>query len=527
MKKRFLLIIVVFLVFTFSNFISVRATTVEEKVYSTATIDDEFSAERVIVILNENASQVFKEYRTSDFSEIKCKGIKVLNSTIREKSKKQLQGKIIPNESKNKTILSVDLKEKSKQNVLNTIEKLKDRDDIYYVGPDYKIQALSTIPDDYYYNISSYLSEYQWAINNISLPNAWDLTTGSSEVIVGVLDSGIDGTHPDLDDNINTTLCRDFTSGSEVVVNNPIDLYGHGTKVAGVIGAETNNEIGIAGVCWNIQLASLKVLDDNGVGYGSNVALAIDFAEKNNIPIINMSIGWYGSNPKYSTLVETMIEDYSGLVVCAAGNDGYNNDNYNHYPSNLTRTFNNVISVGASNRDDERWISYENASNYGFDTVDLFAPGFAITSTSLLTSSNIRYDTDNGTSMATPFVTGVAALILSLHPNLTSAQIKNIILTSVDIIPSLADYCVTGGRLNAEKAVKNALLHTYTYSYTSTNMEYHTCTCTCGYTFTENHEWYLISPSATLLRYACRYCSAVTTLPPVVENKIIKEEDKK
>ena len=529
MKKRFLLVIVMFLLFTLSNFVSVRATTVEEKVYSTATIEDEFSDERVIVILNEKTSQTFKEYKISDFSEIKCKDIKVLNSAMREKLKKQLQNRTIQKESKHKTILSVDLKEKSKQNVLSVIEELQDRDDIYYVGPDYVTYA-ATIPNDEFYqtiNIDTG-KKMQWASDEISLPAAWDVTTGSSEVIVGVLDTGIKGAHSDLDDNINTALCRDFTSGSEVVVNNPTDFNGHGTMMAGVIGAEGNNSEGIAGVCWDVSLVSLKIFDDNGKGYISWIGQAIDYADRENIPLLNLSGGMRTTDTNneeqvmYDVSIQTMINDYDGLIICAVGNHNDNIDilNNNYFPACYNND--NIIAVGATGFDNELWQESSGyGTNYGSQNVDLFAPGKSIKSTHILTSG---YKSASGTSIAAPFVTGVAALILSLHPNLTSTQIKNIILTSVDVKPWLANYCVTGGRLNAEKAVKNALLHTY--SYTNENVAEHKCTCTCGYTFTENHEWYLINPSATLPRYACRYCQAITTLPPVVENGIIDEEDR-
>ena len=205
------------------------------------------------------------------------------------------------------------------------------------------------------------------------------------------------------------------------------DLSGHGTHVAGIIGAQGNNEIGISGVAWNIRLVSLRVFDSNGYGYLSDVKRAIDFATNENIPILNYS----GGSSSDHNGCKKAIENYPGLFVCAAGNDNQDNDSHGYFPGNYN--FDNLISVGAININGNRptslqWQVDENGkpqgSNYGATTVDIFAPGDTIVSTvptSVYSKGYVRYE---GTSMATPHVTGVAALMLSINPNLTPQQIK-------------------------------------------------------------------------------------------------------
>lgn len=279
------------------------------------------------------------------------------------------------------------------------------------------------------------------------MPNAWDITTGAAQVVVGVIDTGISGTHEDLANRINSNLCRDFSSGTEVAVGTPVDPKGHGTHVAGIIGAEGDNGIGISGVCWNVTLASLRVFDEKGSGYASNVALAIDYAITQNIPILNLSARWYASNTeRYDYPLQAAISNYPGLFVCAAGNEAADNDTIDVYPTNIDLP--NLISVAATDTTD----SLCSFSNYGKTTVHLAAPGEGIKSA----YPNNSYANSDGTSMATPYVTGVAALIKSLNRELTAPEIKALILNNVDKIDALSDKCTTGGRLNAYKAVRAA-----------------------------------------------------------------------
>ena len=220
----------------------------------------------------------------------------------------------------------------------------------------------------------------------------------------------------------------------------PTDHVGHGTHVAGIIGANGNNGIGIAGVCWNISLVSLKIADASGTPDIQYAIRAIDYAASKNISILNCSFSGSGS----SLAIRTAMENFTGLVVCAAGNDNSDNDIYLRSPCG-NNDLNNVISVGAINQNNKKWAY----SNYGATKVDLFAPGDGIYSTY---PNNYKYD--SGTSMAAPHVTGVAALLLSRYPDMSAGVLKASILEGVDKLPDLSGLCVTGGKLNADIDLK-------------------------------------------------------------------------
>lgn len=260
-----------------------------------------------------------------------------------------------------------------------------------------------------------------------------------------------------------------------MTVSTPTDPNGHGTHVAGIIGACGNNNKGVTGTCWNVKLASLRVINKGGYGYISYFMQALDFANRNNIKIVNCSLRWWLDNTYFDTTTTELnaaIEDYGGLIVCAAGNEYTNTDSDNTvYLANSDA--NNIIAVGNSDANDLK----ASDSNYGTKTVDLFAPGENIYST--LTGGG--YGCKSGTSMAAPFVTGVAALMLSYNPTLTATEIKNIILNNVDTSSSLSGLCVTGGRLNAYKALSNTThSHLYGVNYKYTSNTYHKAYCVCG-----------------------------------------------
>ena len=292
------------------------------------------------------------------------------------------------------------------------------------------------------YTTDEYIDE-QWAISQIELDKAWKICTGSENVKVGIIDSGIDGLHEDLVDNINTTLS---TSVSPYYNTGLVDTVGHGTEVAGIVGASGDNEIGVSGVCWDTDLVSIKVANQNGGVDEDAIADAINYATLNNIPIINISIagGYYNSD------IDEAILFYPGLVVCAAGNWGVNLDddffNIHAYPACLVNY--KIISVGNSTTSDAKATN----SNYGMTSVDLFAPG-----TTIMTTTPGDYGCDSGTSFAAPMVSGVAALLLSIDPTLTTLQLKNAIMNGVDTISGLYYYCLSSGRLNAYKAALNVI----------------------------------------------------------------------
>lgn len=292
----------------------------------------------------------------------------------------------------------------------------------------------------------------QYALQKINATEAWNITKGSESVVVGIIDSGIDGVHPDLSDNIwtnpnpNTYGYNNDIHGYDFVARNggtPADLNGHGTHVSGIIGAKGNNSTGVSGTNWNVKLAWLGI----GIGGSNSVSIsaaieALNYANLHDILITNNSYG----GGRYSDLFKEAIENYRGLFVAAAGNYGLNIDNNAFYPAAYDLP--NIISVAATDSSDQ--LAY--FSNYGSTNVDIAAPGVDIYST----YNGPNYKNLNGTSMATPFVAGVAALLKSEHSDFTTAQLKSAILGSVDVLSQLNGKVSTGGRLNAYKALQNA-----------------------------------------------------------------------
>lgn len=314
----------------------------------------------------------------------------------------------------------------------------------------------------------------QWALNNtgqnggkekahIDALKAWVKTKGSNKIVVGVLDTGVDYTHADLVSNIwfrpdNIPQYTDDELGTfndehgfnaTDNVTDPMDDNGHGTHCAGIIGAEGNNDKGIAGINWNVQIMPLKFLGKGGFGTTKDAIEAINYAidrKQKGVNIRVISASW--GSTQYSKALEDAIRaagEAGILFVAAAGNDGTSNDKRPHYPSNYDLP--NVISVAALDRNDQ----LASFSNFGTKTVHIAAPGKDILSTWL----NDQYREASGTSMATPYVSGAAALVLSADPNLTVAKLRERLLKSVDKLDNLSDKVQSGGRLNAAKALGN------------------------------------------------------------------------
>ena len=327
---------------------------------------------------------------------------------------------------------------------------------VIYAEPNY-IFKNQLIPNDTHYN-------FQWGLNRINAPPAWNLTTGSSAVIIAVVDSGLDINHSDLkgnlwintgeiagngiDDDENGYIDDVYGWNFESDNNNVTDEYGHGTHVAGIIAASGNNTQGVSGVMWNAKIMPLKFLDKNGEGHISDAVDAISYATKMGAFIINCS--WGGST--YSKALKDIIDISSALVVCAAGNEvsGENTDISPHYPVSYTSL--NIISVAAIDKNDN--ICY--FSNYGVNSVDVAAPGASIYST--LPGS--RYGYMQGTSMAAPYVSGLAGLIKSFRPDLDALQVKYTILNNVDAVISLSGKILTGGVINAFNSLTNIITDT-------------------------------------------------------------------
>ena len=344
------------------------------------------------------------------------------------------------------------------------LELRKATDLIQTVQADF-IAHISATPND-----TSYSS--LWGMHNtgqsggtsdvdIDAPEAWNLTKGSRSVLVGVIDTGFNYSHPDLaanawtnpneiggnhlDDDGNGYI--DDTRGWDFVNddNDPMDDHGHGTHCSGTIGAVGNNGAGVVGVNWQVSIVGLKFLAANGSGANSDATEAIAYATS--IGVLLTSNSWGGGG--YDALMEDAIEEANAagiLFVAAAGNETNNNDINANFPASFPND--NVISVAAITRTG----ALASFSNYGATTVDLGAPGQDILSTHLGTA----YATMSGTSMATPHVSGACALLKAYRPTLTHTEIKSMLLGNAVPLASLNGQCATGGLLNAKDALDAA-----------------------------------------------------------------------
>jgi len=296
---------------------------------------------------------------------------------------------------------------------------------------------------------------------DIDATEAWDVTTGSSSVVVAVIDTGIDYRHPDLAANMwrnpgevagdgvdnDRNGFVDDVYGWDFANNDadPFDDQGHGTHVAGTIGAVGNNGVGVAGVAWNVSLMGLKFLGANGSGTTSAAIAALNYATRMRrdfgVNIVATNNSWGGGGASTALWSAITAGESAGIVcVAAAGNDATNNDSAASYPGNYA-----TVSVAATDAS-SRLASF---SNYGATTVDVAAPGVGIYST----APNGRYASYSGTSMATPHVTGVVALLKAANPRATVSEIRSAILATAVPVPALAGRVATGGLINASAAL--------------------------------------------------------------------------
>jgi subtilisin family serine protease len=312
----------------------------------------------------------------------------------------------------------------------------------------------------------------QWALSNdgrdggkegadIGAMRAWATSTGSDDIVVAVLDSGVDYTHSDLVSNIwvrPATIDRyeDRELGSIEDVHgynavedsgDPMDENGHGTHCAGIIGAEGGNGIGISGVNWKVKIMPLKFMNKGGFGTTKDAIEAINYViarKRDGVNVRVISASW-GSTMRSRALEDVIRKAYEAdiLFVAASGNASANTDRSPHFPAGYK--LGNVISVAALSRNDE----LASFSNYGLKSVHIAAPGANI----LSTWPGDEYEEHSGTSMATPVVSGVAALVLSKRPKLSVDELRSLLLKSFDRIPSLNGKTSSGGRINAAKAV--------------------------------------------------------------------------
>ncbi len=312
----------------------------------------------------------------------------------------------------------------------------------------------------------------QWALHNegknngkakadVSALEAWKKTKGNKKIVVAVLDTGVDYNHQDIAGNIwtrpdNIPAYKDAELGivndirgfdANANLQDPMDDNGHGTHCAGVIGALGDNDEGIAGINWEVEIMPLKFLSRGGMGTTKNAIEAINYVIERKRAGVNIRIvsNSWGSTSKSKALEDVIraAGEEGILFIAAAGNDGTDNDKRGHYPSNYDLP--NMISVAATDRNDQ----LASFSNYGVKRVHIAAPGKDITSTWI----NSGYREISGTSMATPQVSGVAALILASDPNMKLDKLREKLLKSVDKIEGLEGKIETGGRINASKAV--------------------------------------------------------------------------
>jgi len=346
------------------------------------------------------------------------------------------------------------------------LKRLKKASKVKYIEPDYAVQGMLAPNDPRYSDL--------WGLNNIGqtggaadadigAPEAWDVSIGSSNVVVAVIDSGVDYNHADLKANMWINAGEKPGDGKDNDGNgyiddvygydfynndaNPMDDHSHGTHCSGTIAAVGNNGIGVVGVNWAAKIMALKFLSSSNSGYVSGAVAAIQYVtnmKNRGVNVIAMSNSWGTSS--YSISLKnalTSADDAGVLCIAAAGNYGRNNDASPFYPASYDLP--GVISVAATSHND----SLASFSSYGPTSVDLAAPGVSI----LSTTPGGGYGYKSGTSMATPHVSGAAALIKACFPGLTHIGIKNSILSSVDYKANLEGKTLTSGRLNVSNAL--------------------------------------------------------------------------
>ncbi len=305
--------------------------------------------------------------------------------------------------------------------------------------PVYEYGIASTPNDQFFNETGTWNQAYsdQWGLQAMQMEKAWNVSRGSSDIIVAVIDTGLDYTHPDIIDNVwhNTSGIFDGLENDDMGWNfvddnnNIMDTHGHGTHVAGIIGAVGNNAMGITGVCWQVKIMALKGLSDSGNGASTSLARAIAYAADHGARVINISWGGYGT----SALIQDALDyayNHNCVIVAAAGNN--NTDAGRFFPGNYIH----AICVAACDANGQK----ASFSNYGA-IVDVTAPGVDILSLRAKGTDmshneadivGVNYYRASGTSMATPFVSGLAALILAKDSEFTNLQVEDAIIKSAN-----------------------------------------------------------------------------------------------
>src|SRR6266536_1410026 len=369
------------------------------------------------------------------------------------------EGKVMPLQVENfdgsEIVSGLRIARMAPEDTISAIEALKKQADVLYAEPNYILQADRTPNDPRFGEL--------YGLTKIGAPQAWDTTTGSNSVVVGVIDEGIDLNHQDLQANIWTNPAPGSISGitgdlhgyNFISNTGTIPAEEHATHVSGTAGAVGNNSVGVVGVNWNVRLMSLRVLGPSG-GDTANFIRAYNYARQMrdlwvssngasgaNIRVLNNSYGGAGFSQASFDAISAL--NQSGILfVASEGNDGIDSDANPHYPSGFNVP--NVISVTATDSND----LLASFSNFGAQTATIGAPGVSILST---TPGN-TYSTFSGTSMATPHVVGAAALICAANPNVTLQQLKALLIFNGDVVPALTGKTLTGRRLNVFQSLQ-------------------------------------------------------------------------
>ena len=341
--------------------------------------------------------------------------------------------------------------------VAAALQSLRQNSDVLRVAPNYIRQIVASQPP----NDPLWLNDSLWGLTRIGAPAAWsNFGTGSDSVVAAVIDTGIDYLHPDLSANVWTNPGEIPGNGIDDDGNgyiddvhgidtfnhdsNPVDDHGHGTHVAGTIGAVGNNGIGVVGINWRVKLIACKFMSSGGSGPDSAAIECFDYLTSLKLRGINVRVtnnSWGSDSGDVDTFLKDAIDaaGNAGIVnVFAAGNNGTNNDVMPFSPASYTSP--SIVAVAASETNDGR----AGFSNYGLTSVDLAAPGAGIIST----AAGGGYASAAGTSMAAPHVAGAVAMVASLHPEYSVSDIKNVLLENVDRLGSWDGLVASGGRLN-------------------------------------------------------------------------------